>query len=185
MDAAPPDANLDAAWALPVAAIYRRAGLLPQRGVYLCGPTSIVNVLRSLGDAADPRTVLDGTGLATLFGARLWGMTLDQLAQVVRARGRRATVRRDLDADAFRAELLLTNDPARRYIANFHRGPLLGWGGGHHSPLGGYLADRDPALILDVNRRFGAWLAPAERLHAAVTAVDSATGSGRGLLRVE
>ena len=50
MSSPDPD-DLAAAWALPAAAIYRAADLVPQRHVYLCGPTSVVNVLRSLGDA--------------------------------------------------------------------------------------------------------------------------------------
>jgi len=43
---------LDKAWALPVAALYR-ANIDYQRNVSLCGPTSIVNVLRSLHRAGD------------------------------------------------------------------------------------------------------------------------------------
>src|SRR4051794_10081157 len=91
---------LEAAWELPVASIYRDAGLIAQRLVSLCGPTSAVNVLRSLGVAAHPSTILDGTRLATLFGVRLGGMTLDQLAHLLREKGRRPTALRDLDLAA-------------------------------------------------------------------------------------
>jgi hypothetical protein len=60
------------AWALPVAAIYRRDGVDWQSNPSFCGPTSVVNVLRSLGDAADQKTILVGTQFHTTFGL-LWG----------------------------------------------------------------------------------------------------------------
>src|SRR5262245_52243260 len=141
---------LAAAWRLPVAAIYRDTRLEWQKPRALCGPTSIANALRSFGTEVDRDTLLDGTGLSTLFGYRLAGMTLDQLAEVVRAKStRRATVLRDLDLGAFIEHLRLANDPARRYIVNFSRHGAGGHGGGHHSPIAGYLEDADRALVLD------------------------------------
>lgn len=81
--------------------------------------------------------------------------------------------------------LILVNDPGRRYIVNFHRGPLFGRGGGHFSPIAGYLPERDRVLVLDVNRNFKPWLVPSERLYAAMDTVDAATGERRGLLLLE
>jgi hypothetical protein len=180
------EAQLRLAWELPVAALYRRAGFEWQKASSLCGPTSAVNALRSLGVTVDRATLLDGTGLNTLFGLRLGGLTLDQMGHVVRAKSeRRATVLRDLDLGAFREHLASANNPDRRYIANFHRGPLFGWGGGHHSPVGGYLAANDLVFVLDVNRRVGPWLVSAERLFAAASTVDSWSRQRRGLLLVE
>src|SRR5262249_45266907 len=89
------------------------------------------------------------------------------------------------DLTAFREEMHRTNDPARRYIVNFHRGPLFGWGGGHHSPIGGYLVDADRVLILDVNQRVGPWLVSTASLHAAVATLDPVTGRRRGLVVVD
>lgn len=169
-----------------MAAIYRGTRLEWQKARALCGPTSIANALRSFGGEVDRATLLDGTGLTTFFGYRLAGMTLDQLADVVGAKsGRRATVLRDLGLEELRAHLARANDPPRRYIVNFHRGAAGGSGGGHHSPIGGYLAGADLALVLDVNRRVGPWLVSAERLHAGIDAVDPATGRRRGLLLIE
>ena len=173
------------ALALPGAAAYHDAGWARQRLFALCGPTSAVNVLRSLGVAARPSSVLAGTGVGNLLGLRLAGMTLDQLALVVRHHGRRATVLRDLDLAALRAELARLDDPRRRYVLNFLRRPLFGWGGGHHSPIVAYLEDVDRALILDVNARVGPWLASSEQLHAAIRGIDPASGRARGLLLVE
>src|SRR5262249_786537 len=89
---------LPAAWAQPAAAIHRRTGILSQKLSAMCGPTSVVMVLRSLGIDVDPSTLFDGTSVRTLFGARLAGMTLDQVAEVVRAKSERTvTALRDLD----------------------------------------------------------------------------------------
>jgi phytochelatin synthase len=176
-------ALLARALASPAAAAYRD-GWAYQHAFCLCGPTSLVNVLRSLGVAARRGTVLAGSGVASLRGLR-GGMTLDQLALVARHHGRRATVLRDLDLAALRAELPRLAEPGRRYILNFQRRPIFGWGGGHHSPLAAYLDDVDRVLVLDVNRRVGPWLATPERLHAAIATIDRATGRTRGLLRVE
>jgi hypothetical protein len=179
-------ALMAAAWRLPVAASYARVGVDYQRNGSFCGPTSAVNVLRSLGLAADQATILDGTGLTMLFGVRPGGVTLDQLAEVLRLKsGRRVTVLRDFDLATFRAEMAHVNDPARRYVVNFHRGPLFGRGGGHHSPIGGYLAAEDLVLVVDVNRAFRPWLVPTARLFAAVDTVDKVSGKKRGLLVVE
>lgn len=179
------DSRIAAALELPVAALYRGRGFEHQTVRFLCGPASVANLLRSFGDPVEPRRLLDDTEVSTFFGFR-GGTTLDQLAHVVRAKSaRRATVLRDLTLDAFREHLLGSNDPARRYIVNFHRGALFGWGGGHHSPIAGYLEADDLALILDVNRRVGPWLASAPRLFSALSTVDPSTRQRRGLLLVE
>jgi hypothetical protein len=96
---------------------------------------------------------------------------------------RTATILRDLAPDGFRAHVARANDPARRYVVNFDRRPLFGWGGGHHSPLAGLLADR--ALVLDVNRRVGPWLIAVDHLYAAVATRDPSSGRTRGLLLIE
>ncbi|HKA87979.1 MAG TPA: phytochelatin synthase family protein [Haliangiales bacterium] len=179
-------ALLAAAADLPVASLYRRSGFRSQSARFLCGPASLDNVLRSLGEPVDRSTLLAGTGLGGIFGMRFGGMTLEDLAHVVRVRtGRRVEILRDLSLDAFRAHVSGANDPARRYIVNFHRRPVFGWGGGHHSPLAGYLAADDLALILDVNRRIGPWLVSTPRLHAAVSTLDRTSHRSRGLLLVE
>ena len=179
-------ALLQRAWALPVAAQYRRGGIDWQKNASFCGPASVVNVLRSLGQAADQEHLLEGTGITTVLGFLPGGMTLDRLAELVRGRtGRRVTVLRELDRAAFRRHLESTSDPWRRYIVNFHRGPLFGRGGGHHAPLGGYLKDADRVLVLDVNREYGPWLVRADRLYEAVDTVDPISGKKRGLLLIE
>jgi hypothetical protein len=177
-------AALDRAWALPVAATYK-AKLDYQRNPSFCGPTSVVNVVRSFGGEADQATVLEGTQSSTVFGILPGGITLDALGELVRARtGKTVTVLRDFDLALFRQHLMRTNDPGYRFIANFSRAPLFGRGGGHHSPIGGYLAPEDLVLVIDVNAKFKPWLVKADRLYEAINTVDRASGQKRGLLEI-
>ena len=96
---------------------------------------------------------------------------------------RRVTVLRDLTEDAFRTLLREANDPARRYIVNFSRDRIFGAGGGHHSPIGGYLEDEDLVFVLDVNQNFQPWLVERSRLYEAVNTFDGP--KRRGLLLIE
>ena len=80
--------------------------------------------------------------------------------------------------------LIYLNDPTRRYIINFTRGPLFGTGGGHHSPLAGYLSEEDLVFVLDVNKKYGPWLVKPERLYEAMNTVDRSAGKKRGLLLI-
>jgi hypothetical protein len=181
------DAELMArALALPVAVTYVKGGLEYQHNGSFCGPTTAVDVDHSLGVAADQAHILDGSAVHSTLGMVWGGLTLDQEAELLRQKtGRTVTVLRDLDLAQFREELSHANDLSRRYTVNFTRGPLFGRGGGHHSPIGGYLADRDLVLVLDVNRKYQPWLVSSERLFRAVDTIDKATHKKRGLLRIE
>jgi hypothetical protein len=176
-------ALLERAWQLPVAAAYRK-GLLFQTNGSLCGPTSLANVQRSLGAAsASADTVLDDSG-ECWTGVCWGGLSLDAMAELARhATGRKVTLLRDLSLAEFRDELEQVNDPKRRYIVNFQRAPLFAQGGGHHSPIAGYLEPEDLVLVLDVNDSYRPWLVKSERLFKAVDTAD--TGKKRGLLRIE
>ena len=175
---------LDRAFALPVAQTYR--GLEFQKNGSFCGPTTAVDVMHSLDLPASQSTILDGSGISSYFGIIPGGITLDQLADLLRARtGRKATVLRDLDRNQFREHMRRANDPARRYLVNFHRGPLFGKGGGHHSPIGGYLEPEDLVLVDDVNQKFRPWLVKTDRLFDAVDTVDRQSHKKRGLLLLE
>jgi len=174
---------LASAWELPVARAYKhRVDSQPNGST--CGPTSLANVFRSAGTG--PSTVdgvLDGSGKCPL-GVCWGGLSLDELAELFRSKtGRKVTLLRGLTLEQFREQMARSNDPARRYVVNFHRGLLFGKGVGHHSPVGGYLADRDLVFVLDVNAAFGPWLVPTERLFRAVDSSD--TGKKRGLLVLE
>lgn len=178
-------ALLDRAWALPVAATYGRR-VVSQSNGSVCGPASVSNLLRSLGDAnASQAEVLAGTGKCRI-GLCIPGVTLDELAEIARQKTqKKVTVVRDIGLEEFREHLRRTNDPARRYLVNFHRGLLFSKGVGHHSPIAGYLEADDLVLVLDVNEDFGPWLVKAERLFRAMDSVDSSSGKKRGLIVFE
>jgi hypothetical protein len=169
---------LEKAWELPVAKQY--SPLLSQSFRSLCGPTSVANVLRSMR-APTGKNPLPG------FGFR--AMSLDELvreAEGVVPSGWQIRAVRLQTVDELRVELRASNFESRRYVTNFARSPLFGAGGGHHSPLGGFLEQEDLAFVLDVNSGFGPWLASAERLFDAMnTIADWSTGKTRGLARFE
>jgi hypothetical protein len=171
------------AWQLPVAATFARP-VVWQSNDSLCGPASLANVNRSLGDMADTEAkVLAGTSWCWT-GFCFMGLTLDELADVARSTTKRKiTVLRDLNQEQFRAHLVRSNDPARRYVVNFTRNSIFGAGGGHHSPIGGYLEDEDLVLVVDVNREFQPWLVERTRLFEAMNTLDG--NKKRGLLLVE
>ena len=175
---------LERAFALPVASTFGR-DLHWQSNGSTCGPASLVNVRRSFGlVAAGESEVLDGTGFCWT-GACIPGVTLDQLAEIGQSRGDLSiVVARDLDDADFQRHLRKSNDPSRRYVINFSRKPIFGSGGGHHSPIAGYLESEDLVLVLDVNQDFKPWLIKRPRLFAAMDTVDSSTEKKRGLLVV-
>jgi hypothetical protein len=154
--------------------------MLPQGFTSICGPTSVANVLRSMGVRAG-RNPLKG------FGVR--AMSLDQVAaessQVVPSPWR-VTAVRPATVEALREELRGSNDLSRRFVSNFARSSLFGGGSGHHSPIGGYLAEEDLVFVLDVNAGYGPWLVGTDRLFDAMnTVADWSTGRTRGLARFE
>jgi hypothetical protein len=179
------DVKLAAAWKLPVAATYPQP-LEYQSNSSFCAPASAANLLRSLGVEATQKEVIDETAFEPIFGVLIGGLTLDELATLLRARTvHRVSVVRDLTLPELRRHLESTNDPGYRYIANFHRGPLFGRGHGHFSPLLGYLADEDLVLVGDVNRDYRPFLVKSQVLWQAIDTVDTDSGAKRGLVIVE
>jgi hypothetical protein len=176
-------ALIEEAWALPVAASFEKR-LDYQSNVSFCGAASLANIFRSVGDGAvSESAVLEGTGMCWI-GVCPVGLTLDEVAVAARAHTKRkVTVVRDLSLEEFRAQMRLANDPKRRVLINFSRSPIFGAGAGHHSPIGGYLEDRDLVFVLDVNEAFGPWLIESERLYKAMDTMDGA--KKRGLLVIE
>lgn len=174
---------VERAWRLPVAATFDRQ-LTWQSNASRCGPAAVANVNRSLKEAAATEAkVLAGTGKCWT-GFCIIGLTLDELAEVARVNtSRRVTVLRDLTEEQFREHLRRSNDPGRRYIVNFNRERIFRSGGGHHSPIGGYLEHEDLVFVLDVNSQFQPWLVERSRLFSAVNTHDG--DRKRGLLLIE
>jgi hypothetical protein len=176
-------ALIESAWNLPVASTFGRT-LAWQSNGSLCGPASVANAFRSIGEEETTEAeVLDGTGLCWT-GFCVVGLTLDELAGVAQLHTeRKVTVLRDLTAEEFQEHLRHSNDPGARYIINFTRKSIFGAGGGHHSPIGGYLEAEDLVFVLDVNSDFQPWLVERQRLFAAMDTLDG--DKKRGLLLIE
>lgn len=174
---------MERAWQLPAARAYTRSIAWQSNGS-VCGPSSLANTFRSLGERATTEdAVLEDTGLCWT-GMCFMGLTLDQLAGVAQKRTKRKVkLLRDLTADAFREHMRKSNDAAQRYVINFTRKPIFGGGGGHHSPIGGYLEPEDLVFVLDVNQSYKPWLIERERLFAAMDTFDG--DKKRGLLLIQ
>jgi len=70
-------------------------------------------------------------------------------------------------------------------IVNFSRKSLGQTGDGHFSPVGGFHANRDLALVLDVARfKYPPFWVPIEHLWRSMSAVDEATDMARGYFLV-
>jgi hypothetical protein len=174
---------MEKAWQLPVAASFKRE-LTWQSNPSSCGPASLANIFQSLGEKATSESaVLDDTGMCW-WGVCPVGLTLDEVAEVARTKtDRRVSLFRDLTQDQFREHLRRSNDPNNRYVINFLRAPIFGAGGGHHSPIGGYLEAEDLVFVLDVNETFRPWLIERARLFAAMDTMDN--DKKRGLVLIE
>ena len=161
--------DIEKAWKLPAATSFKK-DVTWQSNPSMCGPASVANALRSLGEAAvSENAVLTGTGRCW-SGFCFMGLTLDELAEITRSKTKRTvTVLQDLTADQFQRHLRLANEPGRRYIINFSRKEIFGAGAGHHSPRSaGILRPEDMVFVLDVNRDFRPWLVERARLFAAM-----------------
>ena len=176
---------IDRAWKLPVAATFN-SELEWQSNSSRCGPASLANMFRSIGEEETTEAeVLDGTGMCWT-GFCIVGLTLDEVAELAQAKtNRKVTLLRNLTAEEFREHMRHANDPGRRYIINFTRKTIFGAGAGHFSPIGGYLEAEDMVFVLDVNERYKPWLIERQRLFSAMDTIDSDGDRKRGLLLIE
>jgi hypothetical protein len=174
---------MQAAWSLPVARAYARGGFEYQANPSFCGPTSVADLMKSIGRPTDQRQAIAGTRYNPMFGILVGGLTIDQLADILGQRlAAPVQIVRDPTLEQFRSWMRRANDPGLRIIVNFHRGPMFGRGHGHFSPILGYLEKEDLVLVGDVNRSYRPYLVSSERLWRAAETVDSATGKDRGLI---
>jgi glutathione gamma-glutamylcysteinyltransferase len=156
-----------------------------------CGLGSLVVALNAL--AIDPGRLWKGPWrwfseelldcCVPLEEIRRRGLDLDQLTFVARCNGAEVELHRaDLaDLAAWRASLGAAARGDGVVIASYDRSALDQTGAGHFSPIGGYHAARDLALVLDVARfKYPPHWIGAERLWRAMQPVDPATGRARG-----
>uniref|UniRef100_A0A7C8YW16 glutathione gamma-glutamylcysteinyltransferase n=2 Tax=Opuntia streptacantha TaxID=393608 RepID=A0A7C8YW16_OPUST len=70
-------------------------------------------------------------------------------------------------------------------VSSYHRGIFKQTGSGHFSPIGGYHAGRDMALILDVARfKYPPHWVPLTLLWEAMDTIDEASGENRGYMLI-
>ena len=156
-----------------------------------CGPGSLVVALNALG--IDPARAWKGPWrwfaedlldcCASPAEIRERGLSIDQVGCLARCNGALADVQRADAADlgAWRAALGTAASGNGIVVASYDRAAMGQTGSGHFSPIGGYHAARDLALILDVARfKYPPHWVPAEQLWRAMQTLDPATGQARG-----
>ena len=158
-----------------------------------CGLGSLVVALNSL--AIDPERLWKGPWrwfaedlldcCVPLRDVRERGLDIEELACLARCNGAQVEVRRgDTSTLAdWRAALTIAASGEAVVVASYDRAAMGQSGGGHFSPIGGYHATRDLALILDVARfKYPPHWISAERLWRAMEPIDPTTGRSRGWL---
>ena len=156
-----------------------------------CGLGSLVVALNAL--AIDPGRLWKGPWrwfaedlldcCVSLDEIRRRGLDLDELTCLARCNGAAVELHRSSadDLAAWRESLAAAARGDGVVIASYDRSALDQTGGGHFSPIGGYHAARDLALVLDVARfKYPPHWISAERLWRAMHAIDPATGRPRG-----
>ena len=158
-----------------------------------CGLGTLVMVLNAL--AIDPGRAWKGPWrwfseelldcCRPLSVVRARGITLDEFACLARCNG--ATARRvratDSSEEAFRAIVREASaTPGEPFLAVAYSRQVLGQtGGGHFSPVAGYHAGRDLALLLDAARfKYPPHWVPVSLLWRAQLPEDPTTGRSRG-----
>lgn len=160
-----------------------------------CGLGSLVMALNAL--AIDPGRLWKGPWrwfaedlldcCVPLTEVRQRGLTLDELACLARCNGAEVdghhSTSEPADLEAFRAVLTACARGERVLIASYDRSALGQTGSGHFSPVGGYHAQRDMVLLLDVARfKYPPHWIRTEALWRAMHALDPAAGRSRGWL---
>lgn len=163
-----------------------------------CGLGSLVSALNAL--QLDPRRRWKGPWrwfseelldcCKTLDEVRRSGLSLDEVACLARCSSARTAVHRPplADATSFRAHLraAVTAADGPVLVVNYSRRAVGQTGDGHFSPIAGFHAGTDRALVLDTARfKYPPHWLPVELLFAAMEERDPATGQPRGWLLLE
>ncbi|KAL3531209.1 hypothetical protein ACH5RR_010531 [Cinchona calisaya] len=116
------------------------------------------------------------------------GIAFGKVACLARCAGAKVEALRTNEStvDEFRKYVMAcsTSDNCH-VISSYHRGTFQQTGTGHFSPIGGYHAGRDMALILDVARfKYPPHWVPLSLLWQAMDTVDEVTGLHRGFMLI-
>lgn len=124
---------------------------------------------------------------APLADVRVRGVDINEFACLARCNGADVEVHHgDVSSlEDWRAALATAASGVAVVVAAYDRAALGQTGSGHFSPIGGYHAAKDLALILDVARfKYPLHWVSAERLWWAMKGLDLATGKSRGWLEI-
>jgi len=167
--------------------------LRPQSRRGFCGPATGAAVINA---ALRPPAEVTQTSLFTPAASAVKselavsfsGLTLDELAQILRAHGLhvRAFHSEQSDVASFRtAAQAALSEPLTFLVVNYDRRALGQSGAGHISPIGAFSPATDHVLVLDVAAyRYPYTWVPVTRLWSAMNTVDSDSGRTRGYLLV-
>jgi glutathione gamma-glutamylcysteinyltransferase len=158
-----------------------------------CGLGSLVVALNALG--VDPGRLWKGPWrwfaedlldcCVPLDEVRRRGLDLDELACLARCNGADVELRRaDVSGiAAFRRVIGGPHSTPHVVVAAYDRRGLGQTGAGHFSPIAGYHAARDLALVLDVARfKYPPHWVAVERLWESMQSLDDTTGKPRGYM---
>ena len=162
-----------------------------------CGLGSLVMALNAL--AVDPGRVWRGPWrwfseelldcCTPLSRVQLTGLSLEEVACLGRCNGADVELSRPDRGgiDEFRAAVSAATRSTRQVlIASYCRSALGQTGAGHFSPIGGYHADRDLVLVLDVARfKYPPHWVPLGAFFAAMQSTDPITSRSRGWLTLQ
>lgn len=158
-----------------------------------CGLGSLVVALNAL--SIDPGRVWKGSWrwfseemldcCSPLDDVRARGVDVDEFACLARCNGADVEIHRGEDStfQAWRAALETATSGDAVVVAAYDRAAVGQTGSGHFSPIGGYHAGKELALVLDVARfKYPPHWISAERLWHAMRGIDPTTGKARGWL---
>jgi glutathione gamma-glutamylcysteinyltransferase len=162
-----------------------------------CGLASLVMALNALG--IDPGRAWRGPWrwfseelldcCTPLERVQQKGISIEELACLARCNGANALIARPAEGGAAalrQATLSATTGGERVLIASYARSSLEQTGVGHYSPIGGYHAGEDLALVLDVARfKYPPYWVKLDALVSAMRDVDADTGRARGCVLLE
>jgi glutathione gamma-glutamylcysteinyltransferase len=162
-----------------------------------CGLASLVMALNALG--VDPGRAWRGPWrwfseelldcCTPLERVQQKGISIEELACLARCNGANAFIARPEDggAAALREAILsATTARERVLVASYSRTSLEQTGVGHYSPIGGYHAGEDLALVLDVARfKYPPYWVKLDALASAMRDIDADTGRARGWVLLE
>ncbi|CAN8267637.1 unnamed protein product [Cochlearia groenlandica] len=126
-------------------------------------------------DCCEPLEIVRGKGIS--FG-KLVSLGHCSGAKVDAFRTSQTTI------DSFRRFVVTcTSSQKCHMISSYDRGVFKQSGSGHFSPIGGYSAEKDMVLILDVARfKYPPHWVPLKLLWEAMASIDQATGKCRGFM---